>query len=112
MNRFGLMVPETGVEPVRSCLHRILSPGRLPVPPLGQIKKPTLFTEITVATWGLLEAPPGFEPGVRALQAPALPLGYGATLSVYAGYTKAVHNGAEDEIRTRDICLGKATLYH
>ena len=21
-------------------------------------------------------------------------------------------NGAEDEIRTRDICLGKATLYH
>ena len=25
-----------------------------------------------------LEAPPGFEPGVRALQAPALPLGYGA----------------------------------
>ncbi len=25
-----------------------------------------------------LEAPPGFEPGIRALQARALPLGYGA----------------------------------
>ncbi len=28
----------------------------------------------------VLEAPPGFEPGIRALQARALPLGYGADL--------------------------------
>ena len=47
-----------------------------------------------------MEAPPRFELGVKALQASALPLGYSA------------ENGAEDEIRTRDIRLGKATLYH
>ena len=28
------MVPETGVEPARDRSHRILSPGRLPIPPL------------------------------------------------------------------------------
>ena len=34
------MVPETGVEPVRYCYRRILSPVRLPVPPLRRkIKK-------------------------------------------------------------------------
>ena len=49
-----------------------------------------------------LEAPPGFEPGVKVLQTSALPLGYGAIIK----------NGAGDEIRTRDIRLGKATLYH
>jgi hypothetical protein len=32
----------------------------------------------------LLEAPPGFEPGIEALQAPALPLGDGAIRSVIA----------------------------
>jgi hypothetical protein len=29
------LVPEEGVEPTRPCGHRILSPARLPVPPLG-----------------------------------------------------------------------------
>jgi hypothetical protein len=29
-----LLVPEEGVEPTRPCGHRILSPARLPVPPL------------------------------------------------------------------------------
>ncbi len=47
-----------------------------------------------------MEATPGFEPGVKALQASALPLGYAAS------------SGAEDEIRTRDPRLGKAMLYH
>src|SRR5580704_6051567 len=28
------LVPEEGVEPTRPCGHRILSPARLPVPPL------------------------------------------------------------------------------
>ncbi len=28
------MVPETGVEPARDLSHGILSPGRLPIPPL------------------------------------------------------------------------------
>ena len=47
-----------------------------------------------------MEAPPGFEPGMKVLQTFALPLGYSA------------ENGAEDEIRTRDVHLGKVTLYH
>ena len=47
-----------------------------------------------------LEATPGFEPGVKDLQSSALPLGYVAKI------------GAEDGIRTRDLRLGKATLYH
>ena len=48
-----------------------------------------------------MEAPPGIGPGVKELQSSDLQLGYGAE-----------KNGAEDEIRTRDIRLGKATLYH
>ncbi len=40
-------MPKTGLEPVRSYLRGILSPLRLPIPPLRQV----------------LEAPPGFEPG-------------------------------------------------
>ena len=31
----GSRVPEDGVEPSRGCPHGILSPARLPVPPLG-----------------------------------------------------------------------------
>ena len=31
------MVPETGVEPARDCSHGILSPGRLPIPPLRHL---------------------------------------------------------------------------
>ena len=46
-----------------------------------------------------MEATPGFEPGVKDLQSSALPLGYVAAV------------GAEDGIRTRDLRLGKATLY-
>ena len=46
-----------------------------------------------------LEAPPGIEPGIEALQAFALPLGHSAEI------------GAIDEIRTRDIHLGKVALY-
>ena len=49
------------------------------------------------ATW---RRHPDLNRGIEVLQTCALPLGYGA------GF------GAEDEIRTRDIRLGKATLYH
>ena len=31
------MVPETGIEPARDRSHGILSPGRLPIPPLRRI---------------------------------------------------------------------------
>ncbi len=46
-----------------------------------------------------MEEVPGFEPGMRVLQTRALPLGY---TSIY---------GADDGSRTRDLRLGKATLY-
>ncbi len=35
------MVPETGVEPARDFSHRILSPGRLPIPPLRHLLYPS-----------------------------------------------------------------------
>ena len=60
-----------------------------------------------------MEAPHGIEPWMRVLQTRALPLGYGAIILFLSRlnpfYKK---NGAEDEIRTRDIHLGKVTLYH
>ena len=50
----------------------------------------------------LLEAPPGFEPGIRVLQTLALPLGHDAIWQTRAG----------DGIRTHDLLLGKETYYH
>ena len=72
--------------------------------------------------------------GIKLLQSSALPLGYGALfnyifvfynyahflkfLSRFNNYDKRRKNmrllsiGAEDEIRTRDVHLGKVTLYH
>ncbi len=47
-----------------------------------------------------LEAPPGFEPGIKVLQTYALPLGYSAE-----------KNGADYEARTRYLHLGKVALY-
>ena len=50
--------------------------------------------------------------GIKVLQTLALPLGYG-TENIYAQkIILGKKNGAGNEIRTRDICLGKATLYH
>ena len=49
--------------------------------------------------------------GIKALQASALPLGYGAILQKTQINASFVF-GAEDEIRTRDVHLGKVTLYH
>ena len=60
-----------------------------------------------------MEAPPRFELGVKVLQTSALPLGYGAILNLKQNLAIRQDNfGAEDEIRTRDVHLGKVTLYH
>src|SRR5258706_5731289 len=40
-----ILVPEEGVEPTRPCDHRILSPARLPVPPLGHGEQNTIPRE-------------------------------------------------------------------
>ena len=48
--------------------------------------------------------------GIEVLQTFALPLGHGAKLQ--KTLASVFLNGAEDEIRTRDVHLGKVTLYH
>ena len=56
------MVPKTGLEPVRYRYRRILSPVRLPVPPLRH-----KWRHRPDSNWS-----------IRVLQTLALPLGYGA----------------------------------
>ena len=70
-----------------------------------------------------MEATPGFEPGIKALQASALPLGHvaiGEKLLNRASKKRAdqhdldrlfISNGADDGVRTRDPNLGKVVLY-
>ena len=50
--------------------------------------------------------------GIEVLQTFALPLGHGAILQKTLKKASFIKNGAEDEIRTRDVHLGKVTLYH
>ena len=61
-----------------------------------------------------MEATPGFEPGVKALQASALPLGHVANCHEkgrsFAWPALHMH-GADDGVRTRDPDLGKVVLY-
>ncbi len=53
--------------------------------------------------------------GIRVLQTRALPLGYGAVLSVSRNSlcekSTEVLDGADDEARTRYLHLGKVALY-
>ena len=66
------MVGMKGLEPIRSCLQRILSPLRLPIPPHPH----------------KLEVPIGFEPMITELQSVALPLGQGTiSLTAFTLYT-------------------------
>ena len=114
------LVQVVGLEPTRSCPLRILSPVRLP------------FRH----TWSVWRYHPDLNRGIKVLQTFALPLGDGTiknkTLEVifknatnfltllslsffvfaFSRFCFPFWDGAEDEIRTRDICLGKATLYH
>ena len=58
-----------------------------------------------------MEATPGFEPGVKALQASALPLGHVAIKPLRTIRTTERCTGADDGVRTRDPHLGKVMLY-
>ena len=60
-----------------------------------------------------LEAKPGFEPGVKALQASALPLGHFAVYMKRADLKNRPEScdGADNGARTRDPNLGKVVLY-
>lgn len=55
---------------------------------------------------------PDLNRGIKVLQTSALPLGYDAVLKTKDAQKRLLFNGAEDEIRTRDVHLGKVTLYH
>ena len=59
------------------------------------------------------EATTGFEPVMRALQAPALPLGHVAIARRLIGSMLSAGRGlrAGDETRTRDLLLGKEVFY-
>ncbi len=50
--------------------------------------------------------------GMKVLQTFALPLGYGTILVCPRNRVGKPLVGAVDEIRTRDIHLGKVALYH
>ena len=57
---------------------------------------------------------PDLNRGVRVLQTLALPLGYGADFPFFREIKNSAEIvfGAGNETRTRDIHLGKVTLYH
>ena len=77
---------------------------------------PRTHNESAVADFevGVLEAQPGFEPGMEVLQTSALPLGYCAACEVLktVGRAQEGKSGAGNGIRTRDFDLGKVALYH
>ena len=58
-----------------------------------------------------MEATPGFEPGVKALQASALPLGHVADEKGRSFNRPSACDGADNGARTRDPNLGKVVLY-
>ena len=58
-----IMVPETGIEPVRDIIPRDFK---------------SLASAYSATPAHILEAAPGFEPGIKDLQSSALPLGYAA----------------------------------
>lgn len=58
-----------------------------------------------------MEAAPGFEPGVKALQASALPLGQAADEKGRLDNRPFEYDGADNGARTRDPNLGKVVLY-
>ena len=58
---------------------------------------------------------PDLNRGIKVLQTLALPLGYSAISACPKAFDKNKNSadvGAGNEIRTRDIHLGKVTLYH
>ena len=90
------MVPLAGLEPARMLLRGILSPLRLPIPPQRR-------DEV------ILEAPPRFELGVKALQARALPLGYGALTSTDNSVIKKMERETRFELATFALARRRST---
>ena len=95
-------MPLVGLEPTRYRYRGILSPLRLPIPPQRHF-----LEKRTAGGDAFLEAPPGFEPGSQGFADPCL------TTWLWRQKNSAERVfGAGNEIRTRDIHLGKVALYH
>ena len=122
------LVRVIGFEPIWDRSRGILSPLRLPISPQRHMKffrhpykmrkrGGALISkhlhmdicrclDIYVSPKGSLEAPPGFEPGSQGFADPCL------TTWLWRRKNKCgILFGAGNEIRTRDIHLGKVTLY-
>ena len=129
-----VVVPLTGLEPVWYLYRGILSPLRLPIPPQRHMKfissarwrpvrsrvrnrarkacrtplsPPCYEKSIAEDDAFRMEAPPGFEPGSQGFADLCL------TTWLWRQKNSAESTfGAGNETRTRDIHLGKVTLYH
>ena len=96
-----ILVPLAGLEPARMLLRGILSPLRLPIPP--QRRGLNLNERLYVATEPYYGGATQIRTGGKGFADPGL--------TTWRWRLK-IKNGAGNEIRTRDIRLGKATLYH
>lgn len=67
------MVGEAGIEPAWPCGQRILSPSCMPIPPLAHGGGCAGKENSIPCQTKIMEAAPGLEPGIKALQASALP---------------------------------------
>ena len=90
-----MMVPRTGLEPVRVLPRRILSPVRLPIPPPRRLNALGL-----VGDGGATQ----IRTGGRAFAE--------LCLTTWLWRRLANEYGADEGIRTLDPRLGKAMLYH
>ena len=91
----------------------LLSPLRLPIPPQRLMFFESLRAFAQRLFW---RRHPDLNRGIKVLQTLALPLGYSAFSACLAAIKEIKNStdyfGAGNEIRTRDIHLGKVTLYH
>ncbi len=96
-------MPGAGLEPARPFERGILNPLCLPISPPGQ----TTFYYFNLTTHCVMEAGPGVEPRWTDLQSAAWPLCQPAIQTILL-FERV---GASNEVRTRDLDLGKVALY-
>ena len=124
-----VMVPKAGLEPARSRPRGILSPLRLPFRHFGSFWRhhpdsdwgiKVLQTSALPLGYGAITLYKYASHAKRLHILPVLPSlrrwipwsGRRCAQVPWGSVHHSVYIGAGDGIRTRDICLGKATLYH
>ena len=77
---------------------------------VGKNKSSKFYISVKLAISTTLVRPTGVEPATSGFEVRnSIQLSYGRLLNIIMRHTKT---GAEDGIRTRDVHLGKVTLYH